>query len=172
MENPAKNEEVIESCFMERSLGLHYLGATTQDLAPWVVIGIRRHFKLIYSMFDGTFFCFKIPLATKCSRAIPFLCCGGWWWWWWAYFLMLNQSPYPKLEVPKIDSQRPNSDSQIPKLDSQTHEIDFQRPQIDNKSLNSLYRGQTSTCRGPKLSDPKSTPRGPKMDSLIVKLDS
>ena len=65
MEYPAKNEEVIESCSMERSSGLHHLGATTQDLASWVVIGIRRHFKLIYSMFDGTFFYFKIPLATK-----------------------------------------------------------------------------------------------------------
>ena len=59
MEYPAKNEEVIESCSMERSSGLHHFGATTQDLASWVVIGIRRHFKLIYSMFDGTFFCFN-----------------------------------------------------------------------------------------------------------------
>ena len=85
---------------------------------------------------------------------------------------MLNQSKYPRLEVPKIDSQRPNNDSQTPKLDSHIHEIDFQRPQIDNKSLNLLYSGQKSTCRGPKLSDPKSTPRGPKMDSLIAKFDS
>ena len=73
MENAAKNEEVIESYSMERSSGLHHLGATTQDLASWVVIGIRRHFKLIYSMFDGTCFVFKILLATKCSRTIPLL---------------------------------------------------------------------------------------------------
>ena len=56
------------------------------------------------------------------------LYCGGWWWWWWwwwAYFLILNQSPYPRFEVPKIDSLRPNNNSQSPKLDSQTHEIDF-----------------------------------------------
>ena len=72
MENPGKNE-VIEFCYMERSSGMHHLGATTQDLASLVVIGIKRHFKLIYSMFDGTFFCFKIPLATKCSRTIPLL---------------------------------------------------------------------------------------------------
>ena len=30
MENPAKDEEVIESSSMERSSGLHHLGATTQ----------------------------------------------------------------------------------------------------------------------------------------------
>ena len=44
---------------MQRSSGLHHFGTTTQDLASWVVIGIKRHFKLIYSMFDGTFFCFN-----------------------------------------------------------------------------------------------------------------
>ena len=61
MENPAKNEEVTESCSRERSSGLHHLGATTQDLASWVVIGIRLHFKLIYTMFDGTLLFFKFP---------------------------------------------------------------------------------------------------------------
>ena len=30
----------------------------SQDLASWVVIGITRYFNMIYSMFDGTFFCF------------------------------------------------------------------------------------------------------------------
>ena len=53
MENPAKNEEVTESCSMERSSGLHHLGATIQNLATWIAIGITRHFKLIYLMFDG-----------------------------------------------------------------------------------------------------------------------
>ena len=55
MENPAKDEEVIEFCSRERSLGLHHLGDTTQDLASWVVIGIRRHIKLIHPMSHGTF---------------------------------------------------------------------------------------------------------------------
>ena len=40
-------------------------------------------------------------------------------------FLILNQSPYPRFEVPRIDFQGPNDDYQSLKLDSQTHKIDF-----------------------------------------------
>ena len=91
-----------------------------------------------------------------------------------AYFLMLNQSPYPRFEAPKTDSQGHNDNSQSPQQDSLAHEIGFQRRKIDNQSPNSLYRGQKSTCRGQTLTlgDPKSSNRGLKIASWISKVDS
>ena len=76
----------------------------------------------------------------------------------------------------KLKPSKPRLDSQSLKVAHRglnlTHsdQNQLQDAQIlEIQRTKSLHRDQNSTCRGPKpaLSDPKSTPRGPKITSYI-----
>ena len=67
-----------------------------------------------------------------------------------AYFLTLNQSPYPRFEVPKTDSQGPNQRNLRPVVSvgvsTECARLEFEGPHAldknvcDQKLLNFLHR--------------------------------